>query len=340
MASFLDAIRMNSIYPSDTLGPPNPGLAPPDFSMGAFNPMDAYKQIYPYLQAKHVQDRNEMQSDLAQTRQNRLYDIGTQMRLSGAQPNQPDVQQPNVKLAAPPPISDYQKGELAAKQAALQEKTGVDSSKMGNAQTDEGIKQQRANVYEYKAKNPDHKIITPGDGHVYAINPKDGSKIDLGIDTLSNEDKLQIQGQQKIEQIDETGNQSRITEGVKNKDVLGQIGARVKGTEDINTKKGQIVKPDTSNQLKQREINNARELTNTRPDLAKAITFDDKGNFTVNTDGLDADSIHEINRAIYGQGQGDISLPSVTPKEPPKAPEGYKYVPKDGGGWTAVEDNP
>jgi hypothetical protein len=94
------------------------------------------------------------------------------------------------------------------------------------------IRKQRADVYEFKAKNPNMKIISPPGGNIIAVDPtnpnkvitltdQDGNPISSG--SLSETDKInlqhenamekvdtQIQGQKEVENIRQSGREQLV----------------------------------------------------------------------------------------------------------------------------------
>jgi hypothetical protein len=61
---------------------------------------------------------------------------------------------------------------LAANQIAAELREKAQQAKERNDETNARIRQQRADVYQFKATHPDWKIITPKGGNVIAINPQ------------------------------------------------------------------------------------------------------------------------------------------------------------------------
>lgn len=115
------------------------------------------------------------------------------------------------------------------------------------------------------------------------------------------------------------------------------------------------VQGELPTQTRVRQFNLARQLAAQRPDLAKFIHVGVPGpsDFKIDTPGgwggPTPEQHEEISQYIYGARQPTISQPSrtgatetpiaqptPTAQNAPPAPPGWKYVPKPGGGWTAV----
>lgn len=231
----------------------------------------------------------------------------------------------------------------------LNERKLAEKTKNDEANTE--IRRQRANVYEFKSRHPDHKIITPGDGHVYAINPDTNEKVDLGIDVLSQQDKYEIQQRNALERIGAQGAESRKTEETRQENRLELEENRQTGRMDLQGKKnegkvGFQNKPMLPTQERVKNYNKAMEIRNRDANLGKyvklgpgATDFEvvQPGSGGFFSDAPTQQQYDEIVNRIYGN-QVDMRGIGGQPTNAPKAPAGWKYVPKPGGGWTAVED--
>jgi hypothetical protein len=192
--------------------------------------------------------------------------------------------------------------------------------KYSKESTDSNIRQQRADVYDYRTKHPDHKFDFSG-ATVKVADPSSGQVYDTGLSTdkLSMEDKLNLMNKNDVMQdtnrLNITGmnNLNRDTAASQNR--LGEIKARGNETRETNA-----VKPNTAlvsnSQVNQGYINTASELLNTHPEYAPYIKLGKSDNgkvngFSVNPVNGEGDPLyHEINSKIYGSGMGDVSIPS------------------------------
>jgi hypothetical protein len=249
---------------------------------------------------------------------------------------------------------------LAYQQMSMELREKAQEAKEKNDQRRADILQQRADIYSLRANNPDLKIIIPKGGNVQAFNPRTGETHDTGISSgsMSEIDKITMQGDQRMEQIGASGAQARQTETLRQTGRLEAIGAR--GTQARETRAtpagGTGDKGLLPTQQKVERYNRARQLANTRPDLADFITpgvgindFEiapsNPNAWFASGRGPTPEQLKEINDFIYGPSGGNRSQgagpgPAAKPitSKPPVAPPGWKYVAKPGGGWTAVPD--
>ena len=98
------------------------------------------------------------------------------------------------------------------------------------------ISRAKQSLDEWKAKNPNGKVYAPKGGNVVLINPLTGEPTDTGIPTgsLTDEDRIKLLGQQRLEQISATGDERRETQQMIGDQRLEQIGAS--GDESRKTK--------------------------------------------------------------------------------------------------------
>jgi len=203
--------------------------------------------------------------------------------------------------------------QAAYQAAALQLRDEAQAAKQSNDEKKIAISEHRAQVYEFKAKHPGVKFDFKGPT-VIVSDPISGEVTDTGIPTgsMSQMDKLNLGHENKMEEIGATGDENRKTEGVKNTNVLGQIGAR--GDEARQTKETPSGnqpgnKPPTPAATRTQQTVTARQLINTRPDLAPFIKIDGNDFKVVppSTGGMfskgPSPAQHkEILDAIYGSG--------------------------------------
>jgi hypothetical protein len=264
------------------------------------------------------------------------------------------------------------------------------ASKDRNDEAKAKVSQQRADVYKFKAENPHLEFNYLGP-KIKVINPQTGEITETEWDSgnLTATDKINLNQKNAMARIGFTGVQNRLTEDTRQtgretmaetrgwgdpvmiKDKTGKevavsinkITGEVKEVKIKDENIGPIVRPPSGGavgrveqptQTKVRQYNAARELVNSRPDLAPFINLTSANEFTItpqstNTgltgyfkgpkSGPTPEQFKQINDAIYGKG-GISPIASHGSTNAPKAPVGWKYVPKPGGGWTAVEDRP
>ncbi len=206
-----------------------------------------------------------------------------------------------------------------------------------NAMGQDRIAIQRAGqeLREWKAQNPNMQIKATKGGNYVAINPQTGESFDTGVPTgtLDKETELEIMQTNALERIDTQGDiRSRhIREG-------GEQSRITKTTAPGRNNSGEL-----PTQTKVRLANRANQLVNQMPWIADNghISFTSDGQFTLKQGKLSDAQYQELYNMFY---QDEPESAPNTPAAPtnvapvaPTAPKGWKYVPKPGGGWTAVE---
>lgn len=159
---------------------------------------------------------------------------------------------------------------MAYQTVANQLKQSALDAKEKNDTINQQIREQRAAVYEFKAKNPNLKIVTTKGGNVIAMNPQTGATIDTGIPTgsLSEADKLNLTQEDMLERIHERGDESRETVKVRGAE------SRLTKSTPSGTISSKPTKTELPTQTRTRQVNNARQLANSDPTLAPFIQFD------------------------------------------------------------------
>lgn len=220
-------------------------------------------------------------------------------------------------------VSPLDKLKLAQGQekidATKSKEQGELSFKQSNADATNQIRQQRADIYDYKSKHPDVKFDTTG-ATVKAMNPADGSVYDTGLSTdkLSMEDRMNLAATNKVmtdtnkSNVDLSNNITRDNNNSNNR--TNEIVARGNQTRKTNDSKPNN-KSTSNSQVLQGYLNKAQELLNTNPSYAPYIKLGKSDNgkvngFTVSPINGQGDPLyHDINSRIYGNS-GDVSIPS------------------------------
>lgn len=168
----------------------------------------------------------------------------------------------------------------------------ADEDKVRKNEADLKIRQQRADIYEFKAKNPHMKLMTTKGGNITAFNPLTGQTIDTGVPSgsLSEMDKLNFMQEDALERIGATGEETRETEGTrqvnreKNIALQGEESRKTKGTPSAST-----IAPDKRTELptqtKVRQFNKASEIANSDPDLGKFVKLGKSNDFEITKPG-------------------------------------------------------
>jgi hypothetical protein len=181
----------------------------------------------------------------------------------------------------------YQMATQELNERKLEQKTENDAA-------NRDIRQQRADVYEWKAKHPGAKVVKVPGRNIYLVDPISGEFYDTGIDSgeMSESTRIETEHNNRMKEIGARGSEARKTRSTPSG---GSSGG------------GRSVLPT---QTKVDQYNRARELANTRPSLAKYIHLGDPGtnDFTVDSpkdnwfggNGMSQEMYDEINRYIYG----------------------------------------
>lgn len=218
-------------------------------------------------------------------------------------------------------VSPLDKLKLAQGQEKIDASNNKEKSELGFKQsketTDSTIRQQRADVYDYKTKHPDVKFDTSG-ATVKAMNPADGSIYDTGLSTdkLSMEDRMNLATSNKV-MTDTNLSNTNAGNNITRDNNASQNRTNEIVTRGDQTRKTNSAKPNnksTSNsQINQGYINAAQQLLNTNPKYSDYIKLGKSDNgkvngFTVVAPNGEGDPLyHDINSRIYGNS-GDIEL--------------------------------
>ncbi len=196
---------------------------------------------------------------------------------------------------------------MAYQTISQQLRAEADNERANNNERNAQIRENRAKIYEFKARNPGKKFNFSGPT-VMMTDPATGEVSDTGVPTghMSQADKMTIEQENAIARIEATGGQQRQTEGVRQTGREGlaetrgwkiynvpdgqggqkavQINEVTGETKDVTsgpakTPVGAVNKPgggssgktELPTQTKVRQYNSARELVNTRPEFSKFI---------------------------------------------------------------------
>lgn len=212
----------------------------------------------------------------------------------------------------------------------------------------------RTEAYAYDKKNPNLQKIVPKTGNVQLYNPKTGETKDTGIDVggLSEEEKQKLRTGGKLEEIKARLEGNIKLEGAKQTNRITNIG--LGGEQARETKAAPSGMAGTPTQEKIQQYNNARQTLLEHPEWKKFITLDVNGpnTFTIHepssgafySSGPSKSDYDKIVQSIVGKpsSAADKTIDTAqgkTTDNAPIAPEGWKYIPKAGGGWTAVKKN-
>lgn len=212
-----------------------------------------------------------------------------------------------------PPLSDTFQGrmldvksrELGQKDVLAAGNLGVKQGQLDlnrqKASTDAQVKQQRADVYKWKAEHPNDQLHDVN-GRVMAIDPQTHQMVDLGDSSQMDEkDKTELQIQGRISAINA---QNTARRGQIN--LQGDIGSRQigeRGTEQRTTDAAKADNPKSvlPTQIKVQQYLRAHELISKNPALSQYITMG-PNDFTITPSwGSDPAVLKQINDYIYGK---------------------------------------
>lgn len=283
--SFIENLRLNNIFPAQ--GNPKPLIGMPDFNAG--------RQVPPYF---GVQQQPTGIQEIAQR----------QAPTSIVKPV-PAQQGPELNYEYKAPESDKFATNIimggSDKDKALASAERIAGVKNVTAGRGLDIKQQMANIANYKAKNPGLKALMPKGGNVTLYNPATGEMTDTGVDTgtLSEQDKLDLMAEQ-AQGLEGTRQAGRMQlQGEKQKGSLAQIGARAASNEKIA---GFRAGTPTQNIAATRDA--ILKIQSTRPDLAPFLVKDPTtGQLNIDPN-TPLDKLSQIQQLI--NPAKDIELPS------------------------------
>lgn len=312
--SFVDKLRMNNIFPANGYNP----FGPPDMNQGVN--LDEISMLMnraePYIVRQQQAQRDHEIKMLGMQQQGQLSNIGQRMQTPPVQTNKPMdvIYQPNDPLA-------MKKRELDLKERDLTQK-----GELGRGNLD--IKQQIANL-----RIPESEKL--------ALLQKYGlEKISATTEGRNETENLRQTGRETL--LDTRGNQNKIIQNVRGNQQLANIAVQVAGRNAV-TDKNILARTDAAklkadakenepmapNLVRVAENNAARQLANTRPDLAQFIVPNEMGSYDIKPSG-DPVIDDTIRAALYGKK--DVKLSSNTKKSDTKKvevkPSKYKVTVK------------
>lgn len=175
------------------------------------------------------------------------------------------------------------------------------------------IKQQMANIAEFKSKNPSVSVYAPKGGTVHLYDSIHGM-VDTGISTgtMTDADRLDAEKGNQLEEIAARGDQSRQTEIQKGGNAIEQIGARGAQQRATDAAKPSTVRPQSESDKKVGYYNAAQKLITSDPTLGKYIEMGTAPNTFSIKPGTPIEVQHSINEQIYGSGDNKDFKPGVT----------------------------
>lgn len=215
-------------------------------------------------------------------------------------------------------------------QEKIDETERQNEAKNKQAEENIAIRKQRADVYEYKAKNPNSIIKEDSNGNLIAIDPQtnksdtildsDGNPVKSSV--MTDAEKLKQVQENKEKEITLRGTQSRLTEGFKQANRMEMESTRQINRKDLKTTPAparpgsSTEKPLTPSAERTANQNKAVAIINEHPELQK---YFEVGGNKLPTGQLVApkdpnDAGYQIAQRLMGK-TSDIKLPSdINPK--------------------------
>jgi len=308
--SFVEKLRMNNIY-SPSIGDSSGGYdgsdeISPEYITSILN------TITPFQQEREDRERRFQKEMFQMQQKGQLDNIARQMRTKAEPTNQP------MNVVFQPSMTDYQRGTLDLRRQEIGQRGQLGQQKYNLSERDINIKERRAELAE---KIADGKA-TDEEKQEYEL-----AKIEARGDVGSRQ--ITERGDIGSRQIGERGEIQKDIQETRGKQGLMNIAARARGQQELQA--GKPVKEELPTQTRVRESNAARQLINTRPDLAKFVKTNPDGSFTISPPsaggffsaaGPTKQQLDEINSIIYGTTK---EVKPTTKKEEPKKPVQSKY---------------
>jgi hypothetical protein len=259
---------------------------------------------------------------------------------------------PNYKAASLENTRNANERQLAGNMAqytmAERKQTEVERKN----RSDEEIRRKRAEVYDFKARNPNMRFDFSGP-NVMAADPLTGKVFDTGVPTgsMTDMDRINLQGEWRVAAARESGAQQRATEGVRQRGRLEAIdrrGWQVVQDADGNTysinpqtqqmvpfegsapkpKQGPITKPGTPPRtsgagagggnaelnVQRQRFNTARRIADTMPGANKWIKFTSPTTFRIEQPGrFTSEAEKQLYQRITQEIYGTQQFPSSGP---------------------------
>lgn len=301
--SFIEKLRLQNIFPTD--GSPRMGTpyGMPDLSKGMINVNNIQNQ---------TNRQNQMNDAAEQERQARRMEAAA-MALAQSGYRKPALPQIANSVANGPvgmntvydrrgEITPYQSGQLALQREKLNQTGDLGEGKLNLAERVAGLKSSDEEKNQFALE----QIQRRGD--------ITGEQIDQRGNIVSGQ--IEQRGNIGSRQIGERGLVQRDIQGMRGEQGLANIAARTAGTIESDAAKG--IKGELPTQTKVRQINNAKELVNSRPDLAQYIEVDSSTGTVTNSAPPGSIEFQQINSNIYDSPAQDITLPTNKQPTPKK----------------------
>jgi hypothetical protein len=258
---------------------------------------------------------------------------------------------PNYKAAQLENTANANERQLAGSMAQYTMSDRKQTETERKNRSDEEIRRKRAEVYDFKSRNPNMRFDFSGPT-VKAADPLTGKVYDTGVATgsMTDMDRINLQGEWGVARARESGAQARATEGVRQEGrerLVDKRGWSVVQDQDGNTfsinpqtrqmvpfeggapapKQGPLTKPGTPRasgagggnealNVQRQRFNTAKQLADTIPGANKWIKFTSPTTFRIEQPGrftseTEKKLYQDITSKIYGSGNSSSGGPGT-----------------------------
>lgn len=302
MASFIEKLRLDNLYPSVPIG-----------GGKEENLYDRFtSQVLPRARRDRLADIEAMNPRVQQIQtppdSMKPMDVIYNPSISNQLGQIANVRRAYGDEATTLPGSEYQRGTLALREKELAQKGVKQESDIELGKQKVDISKQRADTYQFKANNPNAKyIINKVTGTMQAVDPISQKVLqDFGKTQLGEEELINLNQEKKLEQIGATGAESRATEGVRQtgRESLEDIKSRhAKELQELGAQIGSKSK-DLPTQQRTATLSKAEEARNTHPEWKNYIKIVPGGGFAITAPGYlmgpSEETYKKMNEFIYG----------------------------------------
>lgn len=254
-------------------------------------------------------------------------------------------------------ISPIDQAKLEQREREISQRGKIAEDREASRQKEIDIRSRRADIYAYKARNPNVKFDFRGPT-VRVLNPATGEIADTGINSyeVPEAEQMELNQEHALERITAGGEQNRQTATQRTIDQIDIDARRAAQRENLEGTKARykVTKGPTPSEQKVNEFLRAQQLKNSNPTLGRHINLSGTGinTFSVRPPGRwrgpTEEEFKEINRIIYGNESGPGSyaqtytgrvIPESTPIGPSSEPN-MSVVPPPQPGTYRVDTTP
>jgi Spy/CpxP family protein refolding chaperone len=229
--------------------------------------------------------------------------------------------------------TNNQNRQFATSTVSAEQRQQKDEATAANAAERTRIAKMRADVYDWKAKNPMAKIIAPKGGNIKAINPITGAVImDFGpAGTLTDEERIDLENTNRTNLQNDAQAARQALQDDAQAGAVDLEGVRQGNRLEVRRTPtaAQSGSSESSTQKRVGEFLRARQIANTRQDLAQFLEIGEPGSNDFRivppatkqwwggmSHGPTPEQYAELESIIYGTPK--VERTNVPPPPPPK----------------------